>query len=55
MRGCYTCNAIDKAGRQTHILGVVGHQTGRCHTKKVDVLPVKDSDECCFNHRKAGS
>ena len=28
------CNAIDEAGRQTHILGVVGHQTGRCHTKK---------------------
>jgi len=28
------CNAIDEEGRQMHILGVVGHQTGRCHTKK---------------------
>lgn len=28
------CNAIDKAGRQTHIVGVVGHQTNTCHTKK---------------------
>lgn len=28
------CNAYDEEGRQTHILGVVGHQTGRCHTKK---------------------
>ena len=27
-------NAIDEEGRQTHILGVVGHQTGRCHTQK---------------------
>jgi hypothetical protein len=25
-------NAIDEEGRQTHILGVVGHQTGRCYT-----------------------
>jgi hypothetical protein len=32
------CNAIDEEGRQTHILGVVGHQTGRCHTKKKSVL-----------------
>ena len=31
-------NAIDEEGRQTHILGVVGHQTGRCHTKKKSVL-----------------
>jgi tRNA A-37 threonylcarbamoyl transferase component Bud32 len=31
-------NAIDEAGRQTHILGVVGHQTGRCHTKKKSAL-----------------
>jgi hypothetical protein len=28
------CNAIDAEGRQTHILGVVGHQTQICHTKK---------------------
>lgn len=28
------CNAIDEEGRQTHILGVVGHQTGRCYAKK---------------------
>jgi hypothetical protein len=26
------CNAIDDDGLQTHILGVVGHQTGRCYT-----------------------
>jgi len=31
-------NAIDEEGRQTHILGVVGHQTGRCHTQKKSVL-----------------
>jgi hypothetical protein len=31
-------NAIDEDGRQTHILGVVGHQTGRCHTKKKSAL-----------------
>ncbi len=31
------CNAIDEDGRQTHVLGVVGHQTGRCHTKKKSV------------------
>lgn len=28
------CNAIDEAGRQTHILGAVGHQTRTCHTQK---------------------
>jgi hypothetical protein len=27
-------NAIDDDDHQAHILGVVGHQTGRCHTKK---------------------
>ena len=27
------CDAIDEAGYRTHILGVLGHQTGRCHTK----------------------
>jgi len=27
-------SSIDEEGRQTHIMGVVGHQTGRCHTKK---------------------
>lgn len=32
------CNAIDDDGRQTHILGVVGHQTGRCYTQKKSVL-----------------
>ena len=31
-------NAIDDDGRQTHILGVVGHQSGRCYTKKKSVL-----------------
>ena len=28
------CNAIDDEGRQTHILGVVGHQTQICYTQK---------------------
>ena len=28
------CNAIDKEGRQTHILGVVGHHSQRCYTQK---------------------
>jgi hypothetical protein len=28
------CNAIDKAGRQTHILSAVGHQTHTCYTQK---------------------
>jgi hypothetical protein len=28
------CNAIDAEGHQTHILGVVGHQTQTCHTQK---------------------
>ena len=31
-------NAFDEEGRQTHILGAVGHQTGRCHVKKKWVL-----------------
>lgn len=28
------CNAIDEQGRQTHILGVVGHASGLCPTQK---------------------
>ena len=28
------CNAIDEEGRQTHILGAVGHQTQTCYTQK---------------------
>jgi hypothetical protein len=28
------CNAVDEQGRQTHILGVVGHQTQTCYAKK---------------------
>jgi hypothetical protein len=28
------CNALDEQGRQTHILGVVGHQTQTCYTQK---------------------
>ena len=28
------CNAIDDDGRQTHILGVVGHQSQTCYTQK---------------------
>ena len=31
-------SAIDDEGRQTHIMGVVGHQTGQCHTKKKSAL-----------------
>ncbi len=31
-------SAIDEEGRQTHIMGVVGHQTGLCHTKKKSEL-----------------
>ncbi len=32
------CNAIDEAERQTHILGVVGHESGTCHTQKKSAL-----------------
>ena len=28
------CNAIDEQGRQTHIMSVIGHQSGRCYTQK---------------------
>lgn len=28
------CNATDAHGRQTHILGVVGHQSQTCYTQK---------------------
>jgi len=28
------CNALDDQGQQTHILGVVGHQSKTCHTQK---------------------
>jgi hypothetical protein len=28
------CNALDAQQRQTHILGVVGHQTHACYTQK---------------------
>lgn len=28
------CNAIDEAGRQTHIMSVVGHETAVCYTQK---------------------
>ena len=28
------CNAIDQAGRQTHIMSVVGHETAQCYTQK---------------------
>lgn len=28
------CNAIDDQGRQTHVMSVVGHQTGIAHTQK---------------------
>ena len=32
------CNAIDDAGRQTHILSVVGHRTKTCYTQKKSPL-----------------
>jgi hypothetical protein len=28
------CNAIDAEGHQAHMLGVVGHQSQTCYTKK---------------------
>lgn len=28
------CNAIDEHGRQTHIMSVVGHESGGCYTQK---------------------
>jgi len=31
------CNALDAEGRQTHVLGVVGHQTHTCYTQKKSV------------------
>ena len=32
------CNAKDEQGQQTHIMSVVGHETGTCHTQKKSVL-----------------
>jgi hypothetical protein len=31
-------NAVDDEGHQTHILGVVGHQSGMCHTQKKSAI-----------------
>lgn len=31
------CNALDEEARQTHVLGVVGHQTHTCYTQKKSV------------------
>jgi hypothetical protein len=31
--GMTMCDAIDAAGRQAHILGVVGHQAQRCDSQ----------------------
>ena len=31
-------NAIDETGRQTHIMSVIGHQSGQCYTQKKSVL-----------------
>ncbi|MCI0628709.1 MAG: DUF4338 domain-containing protein [Acidobacteria bacterium] len=31
------CNALDEQGHQTHIMGVVGHQTKTCYTQKKSV------------------
>jgi hypothetical protein len=32
------CNAIDAQGQQTHIMSVVGHESGLCFTQKKSVL-----------------
>lgn len=32
------CNAIDKEGRQTHIMSAVGHESAICYTQKKSVL-----------------
>ncbi len=31
-------NAIDKEGRQTHIMSAIGHQSKACYTQKKPVL-----------------
>jgi hypothetical protein len=31
-------NAIDKEGRQTHIMSAIGHQSKACYTQKKSVL-----------------
>ena len=36
-------NAVDEAGRQTHIMSVVGHETALCVTQKVGTLPIEGS------------
>ena len=28
------CNALDEAGRQTHVMSAVGHQSKQCYTQK---------------------
>ena len=32
------CNAIDEQGRQTHIMSVIGHESGQCYTQKKSAL-----------------
>ncbi len=32
------CNAIDEDGRQTHIMGIVGHESNICYTQKKSLL-----------------
>jgi predicted transposase YbfD/YdcC len=45
------CHAIDDDGRQTHVLGVVGHHSHTGYTqKKVGALPVADRDEVKQTH-----
>lgn len=40
--GKVMCNAIDKEGKQTHIMSVVGHESANCYTqKKVGKIPKK--------------
>jgi hypothetical protein len=32
------CNAQDEAGRQVHVMSVVGHDSGVCYTQKKSAL-----------------
>jgi hypothetical protein len=34
MDGKTMCNAIDDNGRQTHIMSLIGHDSGTCHAQK---------------------
>jgi hypothetical protein len=44
IHGQTMCNALDEEGRQSHILGGVGHQSQRCYAPKKS-LPCPGADE----------